>query len=316
MLVVVLVCEVGVRVMASRLPEPLLWYHPSAQIKIEQMDALAAAGTKVDVVLAGTSQMTMAVYPDEYAQLAAGHPVTYNAAVLAGYPSANHRYILEEILPRLHPKTVIYGVASEDFEPGPEAPYDEAPATEPGLLGSLGRWFSGRSELVDHRVDLRDPVVLSYAVSSDTGGGQLEHYRAAVVGPMGRWDDLGHLPCRTADGVVPTPPATPEVFVPDEGRIATVWSTVDAMRAQGIKVVIAVMPFADCYFDWFNRKASDAAGRARIAAGAAARGIPAIDVTADVHTNDLFGNTGHLNIDGAHRYTRLLAAAMGAQPSP
>ena len=309
---ILLLGELGARALSDRLPEPLTWYHPVAQVKVEQMDALRAAGTSTDVVFAGTSQMAIGADPVRFTQLVATHPSTYNAALLAGYPAANRRFVLEEIVPRLHPRTIVYGVSSEDLQAGPEAPYDQALATEPGVLGSVDRWASSHSELIRHRHDLRDPTVLSYALTIGNGGGELEHYRSSVIGPAGSWNFPSATRCQPVGGVQPVRPDTPATFTPDADRGGNVWATIDALRAQGIEVVLAVMPFADCYVDWFNRGASDAAGRAAIAEGGRQRGLRVIDVAAEVHQDDLFGDPGHLNAAGRQRYTELLAAAWPA----
>jgi hypothetical protein len=312
-LVTLLVAELSVRAIASRLPEPLTWYHPVAQIKVEQMEVLARSGARVEIVLAGTSQMAIAGDPLRFSQLVDGHPSTYNAALLAGYPSANHRFLPEEVVPRLHPKTIVYGLSSQDVQGGTEAPYDQALAVAPGVLGDLDRWLSQRSELVRHRQDLRDPSNLTYALTVGDGGGQLAFYRTSIIGADGGWKAEPVHSCRPGAEARSAPPETPLPFVPDEGRIATIWSTVDDLRASGVDVVIAVMPFADCYFHYNNAADNDRAGRELIARGARERGLLVVDVAADVHTDDLFLDPGHVNADGARRYTELLAAAVNAR---
>jgi len=311
-----LVGELGVRAISPRLPEPLTWYHPSAQIKVEQMDGLQARGTGFDVVFAGTSQMAIAGDPVLFSQLVDGHPSTYNAALLAGYPEANNRFVPEEIVPRLHPATIVYGVSSQDVQAGPEAPYDQALATEPGVLGAADRWMSERFALVRHRNDLRDPSTVAYAVTSGDGGGQLAFYRANVIGPLGGWKAEPVHSCRAVGGpdVAPAapPPSSPVAFLADERRLSTIWSTVDRLRAQGIDVVIAIMPFADCYFREPFTVDNDRAGRQLILQGARERGLLAVDVTEQVRDDALFLDPGHVNADGARHYTELLAAAFNA----
>src|SRR2546429_543375 len=71
--------ELGVRALGDRLPEPVTWYHPIAQVKVEQMEAISASGTSIDVVLAGTSQMAIGADPLLLSSLLAGHPSVYNA---------------------------------------------------------------------------------------------------------------------------------------------------------------------------------------------------------------------------------------------
>lgn len=307
--VLLLLAELGVRALSSRLPEPVTWYHPVAQVKVEQMDRIAASGPTIEVALVGTSQMAIAGDPLAFTAQVHGHPVTYNAAVLAGYPPANHRFILEEVVPRLKPRTVVYGLSSEDLQRGTEAPYDDATATSPTVWGALDRWASAHSALVAHRHDLRDPTVWAAVLNGGTEG-QLPFYRQSVIGPLGGWKGRVEHACRPGEGGVPDPVPDPAVFVPDPVREQMIWSTVDALKAQGITVVVAIMPFPDCHMAWFNARQADLDGRRALAAGAAAHGVASIDVADELHADDLFGDPGHVNQAGAERYTTLLAEGM------
>src|SRR4051794_21054981 len=95
--VLIVAAESCTPVSAARLPTPLTWFPPVAKVKADQMAGMQAGGTQVEVVLTGTSQMAEGADPVLFRQLADHHPPTYNAAILAGYPPANRRFVPEEV---------------------------------------------------------------------------------------------------------------------------------------------------------------------------------------------------------------------------
>src|SRR5690606_22650862 len=127
------------------------------------------AGTATDVAFVGTSQTAEGVDPVRFADRASGHPATYNAAVLAGYPAVSARFVPEEVLPRLDPDVVVFGLSPFDLTAGEEAPYDEAKATSPSWLAGLDRRLSAVSALVRYRTVLRDPAQWPSIVAGTPG---------------------------------------------------------------------------------------------------------------------------------------------------
>lgn len=308
---VVLLVEVALRAGSSRLPEPVTWYHPVAQVKVEQMARLASEGTVVDVALVGTSQMAQGVDPIRFRDLAAGRPVTYNAAIVAGYPLVNRRFVGEEVVPRLAPRTVVYGVSYLDWSAGDDPPYASARATSTTVWGSLDRWASEWSYLVRYRNDLRNPSGWR-AVVSGTSHGRVEQARSRLVGEWGSWRAYLDGPCAAptdADLQTFARAGGGDAFVPDAERVDAFWQTVEALRGRGTRVVVAVMPFPDCHFarDPGARGANDGFRRA-LAEQAAGRRVEVVDVSGEVTRDEWFSDQGHLDRVGAERFTALLAA--------
>lgn len=308
---ILLFAELFTRLAAGRLPEPLTWYHASAQVKVEQMEEMRASSTTADYVLAGTSQVAEGVDPQVFSQVLSSHPSTYNAAVLAAYPIVNARFIPEEVVPRLRPKTVVFGVALTDLQPDKEPPYDTALATDRSFLAGLDRSASQYSYLLRYRRELRDPEQLA-SLAAGGGSGEVEFYRDSVIGDWGGWKKPELHGCdETSSGQLTAPNYT---FTLDPHRADEYWSTVQWMQSQGIRVVVAVMPFADCWFREFHTADANKAARAAIAERGAAVGVPVIDLSDQVHDDSFFNDPGHLNTAGKQHYTELLADAVNHLP--
>lgn len=319
---VVVAADALVRLDEGRLPEPVTWYHPSAQVKVEQMADLQAAGERRPIVIAGTSQMAMGVDPAVLSDALPSRPGVYNAAVLAGYPVVTRRFVPEEVVPRLHPDVVVLGVSHLDLHVGPEPPYDDSPATSRSWWASAERWLADRSALVRHRALLRDPGSWPTVVQG-TAGGEIELYRNEAIGADGVWRFPRTGRCRDAakggadvderlaveravvDPDAPMPPLDPQ-------RIADVWATVERLEASGVSVVVAFAPLPDCQFETLANRERFEQVRVDLAAGARARGATWIDLTDEMTADELYYDRGHLNEDGSRRYSALLADALVA----
>lgn len=327
LVIVVVAAELFVRLDAHRLPEPMTWYHPSAQVKVEQMQAIADAGDARPVVVAGTSQMAMGVDPAVLSAELPTHPGVYNAAVLAGYPLVTRRFVPEEVVPRLRPDVVVLGVSHLDLHESAEPPYGDSLATSRSGWAVAERWFADRLFLVRYRALLREPGSWS-TVLAGSAGGEVEFYRADVVGPEGVWRFPRHGRCgqaaagdATSDGrlAVEQGLVDPDAPMPplDPQRIADVWSTVEVLEASGVEVVVALAPLPDCQFQTDASRRRFAEVRGDLETGAAERGAAWIDLTEQMSDDDLYYDRGHLNEQGSARYSALLADALvevGAVP--
>lgn len=115
-LVVVLVlvgaAELSARAVESRLPVPVLWGDLETQLKVEQMDGLAAAGG-ADVVFMGSSIVNAGIDPLLFANLSG--TVVYNASLNATSPHLLEVWADEIVLPRLHPELVVIGLSSREL---------------------------------------------------------------------------------------------------------------------------------------------------------------------------------------------------------
>lgn len=320
--VVLVLAELGVRATADRFPTPNTWYHPSAQVKVDQMQAIADAGQRRPVVVVGTSQMAMGVDPAVLSSALPGHPGTYNAALLAGYPPVTRRFVPEEVVPRLQPELVVLGVSHLDLQEGPEPPYDEALATSRSRWAAAERWLSQRSYLVRHREALRDLARWPSLVAGTTAS-LVERYRTAAIGPEGVWTYPREGSCRDPQPVEPDDDLAIERAQPggeavgprpvDPERVAAVWEVVAGLEAQGIDVAVVLAPLPDCHFEVADDRAAWEAARSELAAGAEDHGATWIDVTDEVGDDGLYYDTGHLHEAGSARFSALLADALVAE---
>nr|MDQ3294752.1 hypothetical protein [Actinomycetota bacterium] len=163
---VLLVAEGTVRALESRLPPAPLWDTDEYPQKIEQMDALAAAGG-AGTVLLGSSVMDVSVDPAALAPVD-GRPA-YNAGLIGATPfivDIWSRYLVELTL---QPSVVVIAVSSRDVNingiglESSDGRFLDAPAVK-DLLGDQTlfdevEWaLSQGSALVRNRLLLRRPL--------------------------------------------------------------------------------------------------------------------------------------------------------------
>jgi len=306
-LVVLALAELSVRVAADRLPEPLTWYHPVAQVKVGQMAQRAAEGRGAEVVFVGTSQTAEGIDPVRFSEQAPGRPATYNAAVLAGYPAVSRRFVPEQVLPVLRPQTVVFGVSPFDLEAGEEAPYDQAEATATGLLADADRALAEHSALVRYRSVLRDPAQWPRIASGLPG--EVDDVRREAVGEDGRWLLYSGRGC--AVGTVQAPPDGRTELAVDPDRDAAVRSTLRSIRSSGARPVLLTVPMPACALPEPLRARYDD-GRRRLAALAAEEQVDLIDVSDQMVDDGWYQDSGHLGPEGARRWTDLVAQSVAA----
>ena len=168
--VVLLVVEAGVRVASTRLPEPLRYYSTDAQRIVDDMDVLRRAGVKSDLTFVGTSMVRRDIDADEMESKLPGIKWAHNVALPGAQTPIVERWMLDEVIPRIHPKRVVWGISSLDFNDGrPDHPidqYDSARQTQPGTYADLDR-LMGHVAVSEYREALRNPLTLER-----TGDGQ------------------------------------------------------------------------------------------------------------------------------------------------
>src|SRR5689334_3874082 len=160
-IVVLLVLELATRQLAPYLTEPKLWGDDATTVKVAQMDARAGGCT--DLVLAGNSMGRDAFDPATFTAADPAHRPAYNASLDAASPELLERWVTEEVVPRLHPRTVVLSLASLDVNANSRAgqsavsAYDAAALSRPGWWGRVEAAAVDASDLVRYRTDLRSP---------------------------------------------------------------------------------------------------------------------------------------------------------------
>jgi hypothetical protein len=270
--VILLAAELFTRLIASHLETPLAWYDYETQRKVQQIDALSHHGG-ASVVYLGSSVVDFGLVPSVIDQQLGHGTISYNAGLVASIPVQTVKWAETIVLPRLHPKVIVLGLTSYDFEktdPDRYGIYDE-------YLGSSGarqvmgtddpiqavdRWLGTVSALWFHKYQLRDPAAVLHALEGDPAP---VDSGAATVDPLGR---------QTAGQNLQWKKGRPTVNV---GRwtlgtkdVAAVDGLITYAHARHIKVVlvnmpvtknfVAQMPDGQASYNIFNAKV-DAIGR-------------------------------------------------------
>jgi hypothetical protein len=240
--VAIALAEGSARVAEALGPPALRWYDASAQLKVEQMDELGDVG----VVFAGTSMAWQGLDPEVFA--AEDGRDAYNAALAGGVPVVMEPWLLDQVVPRLHPGLVVWGLSSLDFSASYGADnlerYRDALETRQGPLAAVERTTAAVSGLVRYRTVLREPSALA--------GTEREHIEtdfaeaASILGERGLRQDYT---ADTSDRLAEIMAAEVRDFRLDDTDAAAVIRTVAELRRRGIDVVLVELPIPDRFVD-------------------------------------------------------------------
>jgi hypothetical protein len=317
-LLVVASFEVGLRLVADRLETPLEWYSVAAQVRIGEADRVAAEGIQSDVLFVGTSMVRRGVQ----VEVIEDHLVTVDQAHNAALPGAQvqvvRRWLTEEMVPRLNPERVVWGVSALDFnssrlEPTIDA-YDAARSARTGWVGVADRAMADLLVLSRHRAALRDPVSLARLAgvgepppSPREERFDLDELLAPENHLVGEIDGLAEAweRCR-AEVLNDWGIADPE--------IEALRATIGFLREQEIEVVVILMPVPDRHVATLPDGEEDFAEFLQfVARELDALGVTYFDYSRSFEDED-FHDLAHLNGEPAQRFSEQLAhdlAAMG-----
>ncbi|MBU1494162.1 MAG: hypothetical protein KJ956_09360, partial [Actinobacteria bacterium] len=183
LVVVAGLAEGSARIAEAAGPPVLRWYDASTQLKVAQMDGIDRA----DVVFAGTSMAWQGLVPEVFTATDPEARSAYNAALAGGVPVVMEPWLLEEVIPRLQPEMVIWGLSSMDLSTsyGDDnlARYRDALETRTGTLARVEQTTARFSALVRYRTILRRPSAL-FGTEADTIETDFRD-AAAILGPDG-----------------------------------------------------------------------------------------------------------------------------------
>jgi hypothetical protein len=161
---VFLLANVAVVLAEQRLAPVDDYYDVHAHEVVRDMDRLQAAGIHSEAVLVGTSQMARGGVPRAI-ERELGRPNIHNVALPGASTPVVKSWLLDEVIPRLHPKRVVWGISSIDFNGGRPNQvienYDRARATRPGALGAADRELASMVPVARRRNELRKPIQLA-----------------------------------------------------------------------------------------------------------------------------------------------------------
>lgn len=235
-LATVLVAEVAARVVSGAAEAPALrWHDRPTQVKAEQLAGLG----DVDVVVIGTSMAQQGLVPDALGD--ALDASVYNAALNGGVPAVMEPWLLDEVVPRVHPDVVVWGLSALDlslaYGDAIVDAYETAPATRTGILGEADRTASRFSVLVRDRRLLRDPSALFGSAAEQAQ--QEQEAAETLVGDDGERiafePDRSHARQRETQARI-----TP--FLVDRDDLAAIARTADALRGEGRRLVLVELP--------------------------------------------------------------------------
>ena len=309
---VLLVAEVGARVLGTRLDDPD-WNVAEVAAHIDNLDRLDAESEQVDTLLIGSSSIGAAVDPASLAEQIEGVEVAYNANLFGPSAQAVEQVTDELLLQRLDPEVMVIGVTSRELNDnsadqarmltaletsvgwrrltGESSPYDRLDDS----AGSI-------SALVRFRPLLRDPETLA---------------RRVVDGPGSPISEFGMLTSRdgqrfdanNADHNDQERSALSDYAIGGE-QLESLERVVTTQIDTGRRVVLVNMPVVDDL--WWSLhpdpEGDRAAYEAAIAELVAMTGVEYFDAASEFdHTTADFGDANHLNEIGADRFTTVLA---------
>lgn len=239
-LLFLLAAESGVRLSTDRLPPAQEWHDDTLGIKVQHLENSRSNST---LLLMGTSQVLQGVDPPVFDRATNRRWVSYNVALSGGVPRLQEPWISEQVLPRLVPDVVVWGVNPLiDFYQPESLPvlqsYQSARATRSGALGRADRFISSKLALAQHRPELRDPQVVIQVLDGSnptTPGPKLpvdeNGYR--------RWFDNRNTPDVTSGFL------TNFALGPNKDEEAAFVNTIELLLSSGIEVVVVEMPVTD-----------------------------------------------------------------------
>jgi hypothetical protein len=306
-LVTLLVLDIAVRALAPRLEPPLEWYSPAAARTVEEMDLLQEAQVTSDLVFVGTSMVQHGIDPGRARAAVDELPWVHKAPLPAAQTPVIERWLLEEIVPRLQPDRVVWGISSLDLNGNRARPtidvYEQARAARPGPMGGIDRALSRVSYLSRYRAQLRDPVELSRALRRPSAGEDAEH-----PGPL---PEL--LTSFAGDGGRPTARERRRIenrvlvdYEVGSRELASLRRTLAEVRELGIDVALVAMPVPDRYVRAHPRGTADFEDHlTALRAVADEYDVQLVDASRWYEDDD-FEDFTHLFRDAADRFTQRL----------
>lgn len=288
LLVTLLLCEMGVRVLSGDLPDWRGWPSIESEIKVAQMEVAEAP---IDIVFLGSSVSEAAVDPDILEGLI--DLSAYNASLPFSSPLSNEYWLDELVVPLLSPKVVVIGLPMWSLR---STVSDDRLLT--GLAESMTRTRSV-SELLTRRSQLRD--------WSETQG--------VMRGLNSRfWTDAGHQ-TGYYDGTITALSAVGDRFDGQigsysEDNFSALERMVSNLTDSGVAVVLVIEPGL-CPPSLGQCPDSRAeATNTQLHQVAAGLGVPVIDAFGVDWDTELFSDTVHFNRAGTDAYTRFIAAEL------
>jgi hypothetical protein len=302
-LICLLAAEAGARAIAPRLSSDGSWPAGDMAAQYDAIVELSRHTDQLDVVFAGSSMIRRAVDAKVFSRR------TGQRAVNASLPASSNillgPWLLDVVVPLLHPKTVVIGVASRDFNDNTigNGAYTTF-VTSPGyqqyksdtVLTRVDRVLSERSTLIRVRRSLRAPSNLVRALTTTPDreflSACLENHPGEgryVVGQFVQRYRKGWLRNYTTGGT----------------QTVALIDTIERLEARGIAVILLRLPTSPDYIRAHNDPSDLVKFETALRTVIEQTGVPAIDGRATTST-ELFRDPIHLNCKGSAAFTATL----------
>jgi hypothetical protein len=303
-----LAAELATRIAAPWLREPEVWSNPEANAKWHQMSELEHHGG-ADTVFVGSSLVGVGVDPAQYGSTRASARPDYNAALLSSSIGEQTVWLQEFVVPFLHPKAVVIGVSWRELNAN-DPSLDQADAifpTIPEVRHALGRESTiekaerlarSASYLFRYREVLRDPVNM-FEQGALTPESAMTAQGMTTTALDHQFSDADQAILTRAKDVVGR-------YALGEGRLSQLASLLQWLHGQGITPVVLNMPMTpvgigylphgQVDYDTYSQRLRDLAG---------SLGIQCVET--GIWPVEQFADPFHVNRQGAHRLTELLA---------
>lgn len=293
MIAVLVVCELGVRVLMRDAPAVSEWYTPVADAKVE---ILSEAGAP-SVAFVGSSMTFHGVRAE---RLCAGDPANvFNAALPAAFPRVSEEWLDDVVLTGGNrPDVLVWGLSPIDvsglaLERETVDSYLDSRGGGNSWLDAVDRWASDRFAIVDHRLALRDLGELEAALDGDPPVlqslecGSRPQYRERQQGPIER------------------------AFLVDPESEAALRRGIRAATTAGVEVRLLLVPLRGGYEGVLGEEGL-ADFESFLAGLVDDFGVSVVRPSGD-YAPDLFTDNTHLGPEGAHRFTEEVATHLGLQ---
>ena len=228
--------------------EEIEWYDASTQLRVDMMEERGS----VDTVLVGTSMAWQAMSP----RAMGASEDSFNAGLAGLVPVVAEPWLLDEVLPRLSPKRVVWGLSSLDFAPNyGEQQLDlwrDAPATSVDWLGAIDRRLSKHSVLINRRAQLRNPAALFHPELSEATS-ELTQARE-ITGPGGERQDWT---VDTSAERAAVQRARLSGYGIDERDLAAIARVAIELQARDIELILVSLPVPQRFVDLHPNRSSD-----------------------------------------------------------
>ncbi len=300
------VAEVTLHLFGERLGEARFWYAPDAQHLIEDMERLESAGIVSDVVFTGSSMVQFGIRSAIIEDRLGSVGVAHNAGIPKGYTTVTRRWLLEEVVPRLQPGRVVWGLSSLDFNGGRPTPAiieDEAArAGAFGFFGWIDRGLWSVSMVARYRDILREPGFL-FDLLDDQSTSRSELDVDDLMEPVD-WPAVAQTPRTFAD----LRSSLLADFHVGDRHAVDFRETIEALLADGIEVVVALLPVSAPYLEAHpDGVAGYALFTQWLRDEVDSLGVPLFDYSR-VIPEDEFLDYNHVGPDGAALLTKMVAS--------